>query len=172
MPTRPHAPSRAVRALAVASVLLALAGCSSSPGAPPDDATHITTGGRHACTSGEAVALDGQSRTFILSGQCGTVSLNGNGDTLRIDHAVAIDVQGRSGTIRISGRVGSVVINGNGVALTADSIGSVKITGQNNSITAPAIGAVMVQGDHNVVATDSRPSDYRVNGQDNTLSLN
>jgi hypothetical protein len=47
----------------------------------------------------------------------------------------------------------------------------VQLTGQRNSITAPALGSVTVQGDRNAVTTHLKPSDYRVSGQNDTLTL-
>ncbi|HWD61092.1 MAG TPA: DUF3060 domain-containing protein [Humibacter sp.] len=170
MPTRLHAALRAVTMVIAGATLVALAGCSSTT-APSDDVTHYSTGGSHHCSAGESIEIDGASRTHVITGDCGTVVVKGDGNTVRIDRAASLDVEGESDSVTLAGRVGSVVLKGNGIALGAQSIGSVKVTGQNNSVTAPALGAVMIQGDHNVVTTHTKPSDYRASGQDDTLTL-
>ncbi|GAB3389000.1 hypothetical protein GCM10027568_10660 [Humibacter soli] len=170
MPTRLHAALRAATMVIAGAALVVLAGCSGTTG-PSEDATHYTTGGAHHCSSGESIELDGASHNQMVTGRCGEVIVVGDGNTVQVDHAAALEVDGESDSITISDRVGSVVLRGNGIALDADSIGSVKVTGQNNSITSPALGAVMVQGDHNVVTTQAKPSDYRVSGQDDTLTV-
>jgi hypothetical protein len=91
--------------------------------------------------------------------------------TVRLQRAASLIVTGQSDTVTVDDGIGSARVKGNGVALAADSIGSVQITGQNNSATVPALGSVTVQGDHNVVSTHRKPSDYRVTGQDDTLTL-
>ncbi|MHA7986772.1 hypothetical protein ACX9R5_13310 [Rathayibacter sp. CAU 1779] len=157
-------------AIILGVLALGLTACTAA--APPVDATtHLSTGGRHTCAPGTSIELDGQSRTFLLSGECASVSVNGKGITVRIERAVSLNIQGESDSITVADRVGSAIIKGNGISLTADSVGSVQITGQNNSISVPALGSVTVQGDHNVVTTHTKPSDYRVTGQDDTLHI-
>jgi hypothetical protein len=107
----------------------------------------------------------------MLSGSCGAVTVNGDGITVRLARATSLDVLGRSDSITVDDRVGSVIVKGTGVSLDAGSIGSIQVTGQGNSVTSAALGSVAVQGDHNAVMTHLKPSDYRVTGEDNTLTL-
>lgn len=163
--------------LRVATVVVAgvfvtgLAACSSKTD-PTDDPTVYTAGGNLSCSPGESVELDGPSHKYTVKGECGAIHVRGDGVTVRLQRAVSLDVQGQSGSIVADDRIGSAVIKGNGISVTSDSIGSVLITGQNNSITAPALGSVVVEGDRNAVKTDRKPSDYRVNGDDDILTLN
>lgn len=170
MPTRQPATLRAAAAVISGAIALGLAGCAAVD-PPSGAAAHYASGGRHACAVGRPIELDGSSRTFYIDGRCGVVLVRGDGNTVRLQRAVSLSVQGRSDTISVDEGVGSAVIKGNGISLTADSVGSVQVTGQSNSITAPALGSVTVQGDHNAVTTHRKPSDYRVTGQDDTLTV-
>lgn len=123
------------------------------------------------CAHGAAVELDGSSRSYVLEGRCGTVVVRGDGITVRLQRVSTLSVEGQSDSIVVDDGIGSAMVKGNGISITADSIGSVQVTGQSNSITAPALGSVVVQGDHNLVTTHVKPSDYRVSGQDDTLTL-
>jgi hypothetical protein len=170
MPTRQPAPLRAAVAAIAFAFVLALVGCTDG-GRPSGATTHYTAGGRHACASGASIELDGSSRSFFIEGRCGTVYVRGDGNTVHLQRAVSLNVQGQSDSVTVDDGVGSALVKGNGVSVTADSIGSVQLTGQRNSITAPALGSVTVQGDRNAVTTHLKPSDYRVSGQNDTLTL-
>jgi hypothetical protein len=166
-PTHLRAISLAVGGLAV----LALSGCAAASTPTTSDAVRFTTGGHHSCHSRASIELDGDSHTFIVSGHCASVTVNGDGDIVRLAHTDTLAVNGQSATITVAGNVRSAVLRGNGVQLSADSIGSMEITGQRNSVSAPALGSVVVQGDHNVVRSSQRPSNYQVSGQDDILTL-
>lgn len=170
MPTRQPALLRAASLTIAALVGVGIGGCSAAV-RPADTARHLSAGGRYSCQPGESVALGGHSRTFMLSGSCGAVTVNGDGITVRLARATSLDVLGRSDSITVDDRVGSVIVKGTGVSLDAGSIGSIQVTGQGNSVTSAALGSVAVQGDHNAVMTHLKPSDYRVTGEDNTLTL-
>lgn len=170
MPTRKPVLLRAVFVAITGILAVGVVGCTAVT-APSDRATHLSSGGRHTCTPGSSVQLDGQSGSFVISGACGVITVHGDGLTVRLERTASLAVEGQSASITVEDRVGSAMIKGNGISLTAESIGSVQITGQSNSITAPALGSVMVQGDHNAVRTHLKPSDYRVTGRDDTLTL-
>ncbi|GAB3805498.1 hypothetical protein GCM10028798_27460 [Humibacter antri] len=170
MPTRKPAVLLAMLVAGAGILSAGVTGCTAVV-PPSDNATHLSEGGWHSCARGSSVQLDGQSRSFVISGSCGVVTVHGNGITVRLQRAASLEVDGQSASITVEERIGSALIKGNGISLTADSIGSVQITGQSNSIIVPALGSVMVQGDHNAVKTHLKPSDYRVIGQDDTLTV-
>jgi len=174
MPSRTQASRRVVSAVfggtaVAAAVIVGLAACSETV-RPSDDPTVYSAGGHLKCSPGESVELDGPSHRYTVGGECGAIHVRGDGVTVRLQRAVSLDVQGRSVSITADDRIGSAVLKGNGISLSSGSIGSVVITGQNNSVLAPALGSVVVQGDHNAITSDHEPSDYRVNGEDDTLT--
>jgi hypothetical protein len=170
MPTLQPAALRALSLLGATVLSVGIAGCSASE-RQSDEAIRYSTSGHYACSPGEPVVLDGRSRSFVLTGSCGTVIVNGDHTTLRLVRAVSLDIRGDFDSIIVDGRLGSAVIEGDGVSLAADSIGSIMLTGHRNVVTAPALGSVTVQGDRNAVMTHLKPSDYRVTGKDDTLTL-
>ncbi|WP_168203730.1 DUF3060 domain-containing protein [Humibacter ginsenosidimutans] len=170
MPPRTQSLRRAASVLLVGGCLVGLAACSETV-QPTDDPTVYTTGGHVRCSPGQSVELDGPSHHYVVGGECGAVHVRGNGVTVLVDRAVSLDVQGQSVTVTAQDRIGSAVLKGNGISVTSGSIGSVVITGQNNAITAPALGSVVVEGDRNVVTTKRKPSEYRVSGDQDTLTL-
>jgi hypothetical protein len=170
MPSLQPAVLRVLSFLGAAVLSVGIAGCSAAV-RPSAEEIQYSTSGHYACAPGEPVVLNGHSRSFVLTGSCGAVTVNGEGIRVRLARAASLDIRGDSSSVTVDSRIGSALVGGDGVMLAADSIGSIMLTGHHNSVTAPALGSVTVQGDRNVVTTHVKPSDYRVTGRHDTLTL-
>ena len=131
-----------------------------SPIAPPRDVR---------CGDGQDVTLDAQGRTFMVTGQCGTVNLKGQALTVTVDHADGVTISGQAIVVKVGDAVGGLQMNGNANAVQTGDLGAISVSGQGNQITAKALGALSISGTDNTVTGDTDPTTSDVNGQGNVV---
>jgi len=166
---------RSVRAVTVFAAVLVLAGCGSEPtpqlsALPPLSATvqpatpsgtptdasptpPTTTDEPSAdCVDG-VLALNGASRTFVVTGACARIDIAGT--ELDVDLTRA-DVQ-------------DLTVRGDDNEIEAGPLDALTLEGQANDLEAPAIGDVTVRGDRNALDVDGAIGSLLLSGNDNEV---
>ncbi len=103
------------------------------------------------CAAGDIV-LDHPSTSYVLTGSCRRVSVEG------------ADISVRATTIR------ELVLRGDRAHVIADAIGSLDLRGQDNAIATQSIGGLVIRGDRNGVDSDGDVARVSIEGNDNVVS--
>lgn len=120
-----------------------------------DDAQESQPGGIAdpiACTTAD-VELDQPGVTYTLTGDCGTVTVQGADITLNAQSIGVLEISGDQMTIE-TGSLGTLEVRGNENTLSADQVGVMSFSGDRNVLTANQVGTVTLMGNDNSVTAD------------------
>ena len=179
---------RAVTLSAGALVLaLSLSACitvnvpprSDSPNAPAASNPPVTNGSddddfANAVTMPcieDDIVLSGLTAPTIVTGDCDSVTLEGNNANVRIEKTASLTMRGDGNDVDVA-EVNTVLINGqdNDVDVTTSGITVVEIAGDDNSVgTRGDIGAVVVNGNENDIEFAGKLGEKAENGTGNTF---
>jgi hypothetical protein len=118
-------------------VLLSLTGCVVVRVAPTATLRPTSTRGAIVDCTGRGMTLNQPNTVYRLSGNCGDLTVQGQGIVITMDSARSLTISGDRATV------------------TADTLGLLSISGQDSSVTADTVGALTIRGDRNTVRSDS-----------------
>jgi hypothetical protein len=158
--------------------LLTLSGCVTVQVQPPEatptatapDAERITpTAGAAFECDARPVLLNGAGASYRLSGECGTVDVEGQDIRVELDRVGVIEVHGDR-VIIDADAIGTLSVSGQSNAVDADSADSVSLRGDRNSLFIDTIGTLTIGGNDNVAKTDEPVGAVTDNGSRNDIS--
>lgn len=145
-------------AVAVLSVLITavLSGCGG-----PDTADEAESAARRGAVElneggdcdGRDVLINRDGVGVALSGDCGTVTIDANGASVKVDRAEALIVVGQDSNVR--GReTGMLTVSGRSNNTSVETIGTAEIRGNAVTVTGSRAERVSVSGSGNTIAID------------------
>jgi hypothetical protein len=130
-------------AIVMAAGALLLTGCVTA-NITPTPAPSATATGSSDCTA-KNITLNQPGMHYTLTGNCGDVSIQGQGITVSLDSAKALTISGDRNIV--TGKTfGAVSIQGQDNTISATVIGALTINGDRDTVTAPSIGPRSVSG--------------------------
>lgn len=145
-------------AVAVLSVLLigVLSGCGRSDTEDRAEsearrgAVELNEGGD---CGGRNVLINRDGVGVALRGDCGTVTIDANGASVKVDRAEAVIVVGQDSSVR-GHQAGTLTVSGRSNNTAVDTIGTAEIRGNAVTVTGSHAERVSVSGSGNTIAID------------------
>ena len=117
------------------------------------------------------IVLSGLTAPTIVTGDCDSVTLEGNNANVRIEKTASLVIRGDDNDVDVV-EVGTVLINGqdNDIEVTQSGITVVEIAGNDNSVsTLGDIGGVVINGNENDIEFAGTLGEKAENGTGNTF---
>ena len=129
---------RALLALTGIAAAFALAGCIVVPPPTPDrddDRDREPAGSSDIECGTDGVVLNEAGATYRLSGDCDSVTIEGQDISVAADAIGVLDIRGDRNEAEFSADLGSLVIAGNDNEVGANAIGQTSDSGDRNRVT-------------------------------------
>jgi len=162
------------------AALLALSGCitvqvppsgsapSAAASAEGEESLRPAPGAVVDCDS-RPVLLNQAGATYRLSGNCGTVTIEGQDITVDLDGAAVVEIRGDRVSIDAD-MIGALSLSGQNNSVDADSADSATVAGDRNDLELDSIGSLTIDGNDNRVDTDQPIGTVADNGSRNLVT--
>lgn len=144
----------------------------------------LSSGG--ACAGGEDAFVNGADLEVTVTGDCGSIRVEGTNITATVDNATSIAIRGEGNSVTgtewdsvtIQGinltatvkTASAVEVNGKGITVNASSVGTINITGDTNAMATGDITAASLQGTNLSLTAAAIAESLTVEGSNNTVT--